>query len=168
MPFASEITLSKETIPTFPDKCLVCHKKPDSTAKIAHHSRNSLLAFLLPILMLFGWSTLEIPICKKCKPKYRFQRWGRDIAFLVFASLAIWWLYPMFDDMTGLARKAAIGGLALLVLTPYIMWEVFWPRIFDTTAKLSSTTYEFFSVDYASEFLSLNEDDVVAFELEKD
>jgi hypothetical protein len=49
-----------------------------------------------------------------------------------------------------------VGGFVLLGLSPYIFAEVFWPRIFDTTARGDTVDYEFASPEYAAEFEILN------------
>jgi hypothetical protein len=153
---STDITLPKSRKALFPDKCIVCHAKPDSSIKIAQNSQNPILAFFLPILMLFGWSRVEVPICTSCKLRFRFQRWGREIICWTLAIVLILWLMPKFADWSSLTRKLAVGGLALIGLAPYILGEVFWPRIFNTTAQGDSVDYEFASSEYAAEFESLN------------
>ena len=77
MPLSTDITLPKEVKPRFPDKCIVTGNSPDSTIRITQNSANWFLSFFMPILMLFGFSKVEIPICEECKIKFRLQRWGR-------------------------------------------------------------------------------------------
>lgn len=156
MTLSTDITLPKSRKPAFPDKCIVCHAKPDSIIRIAQNSQNVILAFFLPILMLFGWSRVEVPICRSCKPRFRIQRWGREIVCWTLVIVLVWRFMPHFKDWSGLARKLAVGGLVLLGLSPYIFAEVFWPRIFDTTARGDQVDYEFASPEYAAEFEALN------------
>jgi hypothetical protein len=159
MPLSSDITLPKGVNPVFPDKCVVCHAKPDSTIRIAQNSQNAVLAFFMPILLLFGWSRVEVPICRSCKPRFRLQRWGRELVCWTLVLILIWWLMPHFKGWSGLTRKLAVGGLVLLGISPYIFAEVFWPRIFDTTARGKEVDYEFASPEYAAEFERLNSPD---------
>jgi hypothetical protein len=156
MPLSTDITLPKGVKPRFPEKCIVCHARPDSTTKIAHNSQNVFLAFFAPIVMLFGWSRVEVPICRGCKPRFRFQRWGRELICWTIVIVLMWWLIPHFKGWAPLTRKLAVGGLALLGLSPYIFAEILWPRIFDTTARGEKVDYEFASSDYAEEFEALN------------
>lgn len=155
MPLSTDITLAKRVKPVFPDKCIVCHLKPDSTTRIAQNSQNPILAFFLPVLLVFGWSRVEVPICRACKPRFRLQRWGREIVCWTLVIVLIWWLMPYFKEWSGLTRKLAVAGLALLGLSPYLFAEVFWPRIFDTTVRGDKIDYEFASSDYAAEFEAL-------------
>src|SRR5688500_7978041 len=98
MPASTDVTLPKGVVPQFPEKCIVCHAKPDSTIRIARNSGNPLLSLLMPILTVFSWSRIDLPICQSCKPRFRFQRWGRELFFLGMAILVIWWILPLFDD----------------------------------------------------------------------
>lgn len=166
MSLSTEVTLPKNHPPKFPNKCIVCHCAPDSTVKIAHNSQNPILTFFLPIIWLFGWSRIEIPICRKCKPRYRIQRWGREIACVVLIIIAIWCIMPLLKDWPRLTRKIVGGVLVLLAISPYIFAEVFWPRIFETTARKDSVDYEFASADYAAEFHALNAEHVIKSEVE--
>lgn len=165
MPLATEVTLPKGVKPVFPDKCIVCHAKPDSSTKIAQNSQNWILAFFLPIMLLFGWSRVELPICQKCKGTFRLQRWGRQLLGAVLIFVAIWLIMPHFKGWQPLVRKIAVAGLALLGLSPFILAEVFWPRVFDTTAQGDKVDYEFASEEYALEFFRLNVEHATALDL---
>src|SRR6185436_11168103 len=63
---------------------------------------------------------------------------------------------PQFKGWAPLTRKIAGGALVLLALSPVVLAEVFWPRIFDTTASGDTIDYEFASAEYAEEFCALN------------
>jgi len=157
MNLSTDITLPKDYAPKFPNKCIVCHNLPDSTVKISHNSQNPILVFFLPILWIFGWSRVEVPICRKCKPRYRLQRWVREFVCWIVIFVAISLIFPHFKTWPPLTRRIAVGVLVLLTISPYLLVEVFWPRIFDTTARKESVDYEFASVKYAAEFAALNE-----------
>jgi hypothetical protein len=135
----------------------VCHGFPDSTVKIAHNSQNPLLIFFIPLLWFFGWSRLEIPICKACKPRYRLQRWGREALSMAIIIGALLFIAPYFKTWPGLTRKIVVAVLVLAVIAPYALAEVLWPRIFDSTARHDSIDYEFASPHYAAEFHELNQ-----------
>ena len=156
MSLSTDVTLPRGVNPIFPDKCIVCHAKPDSAVRIAQNSQNGLIAFFMPLIMLFGWSRVEVPLCQSCKPRFRIQRWGRQILCWALVIVLVWWLVPQFRSWSGLTRKIAVGGLVLIGLIPYVAWEVIWPRIFDTTARDDTVDYEFASAAYASEFAALN------------
>ena len=120
-----------------------------------------MLIFFIPILWLFGWSRVEIPICKACKPRYRLQRWGREVLSAVIIIGAVFLIAPHFKSWQRLTRNIVVALLVIAILAPYILAEVLWPRIFDTTARKDSIDYEFASPHYAAEFYELNESHVV-------
>lgn len=161
MSFSTDVTLPKNYTPKFPDRCIVCGCRPDSTTKIAHSSQNPVLVFLIPFLGAFGWSRLEVPIFRKCKPRFRLQRWGRQLVGLSLTILAVWIIMPHFKGWSHLTRKLVVGALCLLAISPYVIAEVYWPRFFETTAREDSVDYEFASSDYAAEFHLLNEAQVL-------
>ena len=161
MHLPTSITLQRDHVPVFPDMCIVCHHAPDSTVRIAHTSQNPLLMYFVPILLLFGWSHVEVPICRTCKTRYRLQRWGRDLFLLALAAVAIWFIAPHFRGWHVLTRKLAIGALAMCAISPYILFEVLWPRSLNTTASKHTIDYDFSSSEYAARFRELNRGHVV-------
>jgi len=156
MALSTDVRLPKRIMPVFPDRCVVCHCLPTSTAKINTNAQNPLAVFLMPILYLFGWSRVEFPLCSACKPRFYFQRWGRTVVCWLVVGVAVFAAMPHFDEWNRLTRKFAVGGLALIALVPYIAFELFVPRSFDVTSGSASTDYEFASEEYAVEFFALN------------
>ena len=161
MALSTDVTLPKEVDPCFPDRCIVCDGKPDSSIKVARNSLNVFLVFLLPLLYLFGWSRVEVPICGGCKRRFRFQRWGREFIMLGLMFVAVWLIMPHFSDWSEFTKKVVVGCLVLVAVIPWVVFEVFWPRVFDVTAKRDVVDYEFADFDYACEFHELNEGAVV-------
>jgi hypothetical protein len=166
MALSTDITLPSRVAPVFPDMCIVCHAEPSSTTKITQNSQHWLVAFFLPILHLSGWSRTEIPICRGCKVRFYFQRWGRTAICwaIVIAVVAIAW--PYFNGWDRLTKKIAIAGVGILAIAPYIALEILWPRLFDTTAEGGKVTYEFGYEDYAKHFYLLNYEHVIQADLE--
>lgn len=161
MPFSTEVTLPAGTKPKFPSKCIVCHSQPNDTIRIAQNSANWFLSFLVPILWLFGWSRVELPICQACKPRFRLQRWSREVITWTLVIVAIWLIMPHFSGWSGLIKKIVVGVLVLLAISPSIIVEMFWPRIFDTTAQSGNVDYEFADAGYAADFHELNREHVI-------
>lgn len=153
---STDVTLPRDYRPVFPDKCIVCHNSPDSTIGIARNAQNPFVVFFVPILMLFGWSRVEIPICKRCKFRFRLQRWGRELTGWLLMLVACSFIWPYFRTWPSLTRKIVVAALVIVVVSPHFLIEVFWPRIFDTTADSDSIDYEFASEEYADEFAVLN------------
>ncbi|WP_234952724.1 hypothetical protein [Rhodopirellula baltica] len=156
MALSTDVRLPKRIKPVFPDRCVVCHCLPTSTAKINTNAQNPLAVFLMPILYLFGWSRVEFPLCSACEPRFYFQRWGRTVVCWLVVGVAVFAAMPHFEEWNRLTRKFAVGGLALIALVPYIAFELFVPRSFDVTSGNASTDYEFASEEYAVEFFALN------------
>lgn len=63
---------------------------------------------------------------------------------------------PYYKEWSSLFRKIAIGVSCIVALIPYILFEVFVPRAFNTTSYPKTTTYEFASRDLAFQFYVLN------------
>ena len=165
MQLSTEVTLPTDYVPKFPAKCIVCHGAPDSSVKIAHNSQNPLLKLFIPILWFLGWSRVEVPICKVCKPRYRLQRWGRELLSWAVIIGAFLLIAPHFKTWPPLKRNIIVLLLVFAVVAIYTLAEVVWPRIFDTTARKESIDYEFASPHYAAEFYELNEAHVLKSDL---
>lgn len=165
MATSNDVTLPKGVKPVFPDRCVVCNCEPDSTAKIVQNSQNWLASFFMPILMLFGWSRVEFPICSSCKLRFYLQRWGRTIVSWIFIIVVIMYGMPFLQNFGRFQQKLIMVAVVFLAMLPYISYEVFWPRYFDTTAGGKNVTYEFKSVLFAIEFNELNEKYVRKFEI---
>jgi len=156
---ATEVTLPRDLVPVFPDACVVCEEPPDSTTKICQNSSDALASFVMPIVALFGWSRVEFPICSGCKTRFYFQRWGRmTICFSIVAATIVL-AYPYFEDWDSFTRKLVVAGIAMLALIPYIIFEIFVPPSFTTTARKTTTVYEFSSYDIGYEFYELNQEE---------
>ena len=165
MQLSSEVTLPKDYVPKFPAKCIVCHGAPDSAVKIAHNSQNAFLTFFIPLLWIFGWSRVEVPICKACKPRYRLQRWGREVICLALVIAAFLFIQPHFKSWSRVTRNIVILVVGFATISIWALAEVIWHRIFDTTARTDSIDYEFASPHYAAEFYELNEAQVLKSDL---
>jgi hypothetical protein len=166
MALATDITLPKHVTPVFPDLCIVCHSRPDSTTKITKNSQHWLATFFAPILSVFGWSRTEIPICRWCKPRFYFQRWGRTLLCMAILMAAITIAWPYFDNWGRLTKKIAIAGFALIAMAPYVAFEILWPRSFNIAAEGSNVTYEFASKSYAIQFYQLNREHILKSDIE--
>jgi hypothetical protein len=166
MPLSTDVTLPAGTKPKFPAKCIVCHSQPNDTIRIAQNSANWFLCFFVPILMLFGWSRVELPICQTCKPRFRLQRWSREVITWTLIVIAVWLIMPHLSDWSWLIKNIVVGLLVLLAISPSIIGEVFWPRIFDTTAQGGKVDYEFADAGYAAEFHELNREHVIRSEVD--
>ena len=94
---STDITLPKDREPRFPDKCIVCHQKPDSTVGVVQNGQNPLLVFFMPLLYLFGWKRVFVPSCRGCKLRFLFQRGGRELFCWTLIAITVI-LYFSFAD----------------------------------------------------------------------
>lgn len=158
MASSTDVNVPRLIKPEFPDCCVVCEEKPDSTAKIIQNSVNPLAAFLMPIMLVFGWSRVEFPICYGCKSRFYFQRWGRSAICWAIMIIAVPLVMPYFAQWDRMTRRLAVGGIVILIMIPWIMFEIFFPRSFDTTAGSSKVSYEFRSRALGMKFFLRNID----------
>lgn len=162
MPTPTIYTLPLGYRAKFPSRCICCDEIPDSTIKIAQNSNNPFLSFLFPIIDFFNWSRVEIPICHRCKFRFRLQRYTRELLLIVCVVAAIFFVMPYFAGWTGFGKKVAVAIVVLLLVIPYFLYEFIFPRYFDTTAWGKTVNYEFVSKDYAYEFYDLNADNIIS------
>ena len=158
---STDVILPKGVDPRFPDKCITCHGKPNGTVRVAENTSNMLLVFFVPIFWLFGWNKQAVPICSSCKPKFRMQRWGREIVCWVIVIVGVWLIYPYVNDLSSWKGKLVILAGVIVIMIPYLIFEFLVARVFDMMNSGSNITYEFESEDYAMEFNDLNIDNVV-------
>lgn len=161
MPLSTDIRLPKLVKPVFPHRCVYSgDANPDSEVVVIANSQNPFLSFLVPILLLFGWRRVRAPISRRYRARFYLQSSGRDILMIALVVLAFFVFMPMLGRDTPF-RKFKVAGLVLVALSPWILFEVFFPRRFDVTARGEWIDYEFASAEYAEEFAALNESHVI-------
>ena len=161
MPLSTEIRLPKSVKPVFPQRCVFSgDANPDSEVVVIANSQNALFSFLAPILLLFGWRRVRAPIARRYRARFYLQSFGRDLLMIAFVIVAVFVVMPMVGGGTAF-RKVKVAGLVLAALSPWILFEVFFPRRFDVTARGEWIDYEFSSAEYADEFAALNEVHVI-------
>jgi hypothetical protein len=79
---------------------------------------------------------------------------------IVLVFIGVFVFMPLLGPATA-SRKFKLAGLILLAMSPYILFEVFFPRRFNITARGDWIDYEFSSPVYAAEFALLNEAHVI-------
>ena len=156
MKTSTDVTMPTSLKPIFPNECVVCCSETFDTAKITQNSQNPISVFFMPILWLFRWSRVEFPLCRNCLFRFYFQRWGRWILCCALIAIAFPIIAPYYREWSPLFRKIAIGVSCFVAMIPYVLFEVFVPRAFNTTSYPKTTTYEFASQDLALQFYALN------------
>jgi hypothetical protein len=158
---STDIRLPKNVKPIFPKVCVYSgEENPDSEIVIPANSQNPILAFLAPILLVFGWKTYRAPICRGYKARFYFFHYGREVVMIILVVIALWKVMPLFDRHDGF-RKFKVAGVMLIAVSPWIFFEIFVPRKFNVTAGSNWVDYEFASNEYAGEFALLNAPNVM-------
>jgi hypothetical protein len=151
-----DIVLPKADLAIFPDRCIYSSESgADDSVLVIANSQNPILSFFAPILLLFGWKSVRAPIKKKYKIRYYFTSYGRDIIMILLAFLFVFAVMPSFDRSDSF-RKIKGAGIVLLMLSPWIAFEVLFPRRFDITVTKDSISYEFTDEIFADEFAEIN------------
>ncbi|MBC2603691.1 hypothetical protein [Puniceicoccus vermicola] len=154
-----DIVLPKRMSPRFPDRCVYSGERgADDSVLVIANGQNPISSFFSPLLLLFGWKSVRAPILRRHKWKYYFFSYGRDVVMVALVFLFIFAVMPMLDGNDPNKRiKGAV--IVLLMLSPWIAFEVLFPRRFDITMKKDSISYEFSHEDVAEEFAELNLND---------
>ena len=124
--------------------------------RVAESPHGGVAALFLPLVWLFGWKTFQLPACVGCGKRLRMQRWLRNALTWVLVIAAVSFVYPYVQHFEVVTRRIVGGGLALLCLMPYVLFEVFWPRHFAVTFRTPVIEYEFSREDYAASFADAN------------
>lgn len=157
MAFSTDVNLPRKHAATFPPRCIRCNSDPGGkTLRIWTHS----VGWWTALFWMFGSPfSVHIPACSRCALRIRIQRVGSTIVILAIASFIIFLVWPYVDDLVARSlRKWVVMALALLAISPWFLWEVFFPPSIDITAYSDSVDYEFRDSKYASDFASMNAD----------
>jgi uncharacterized membrane protein (DUF485 family) len=162
MPLSSDVTLRKDAVPKFPDRCVVCLESAGGRSlKIAESSINGLITLYFPFLWLLGFRKIAVPVCDGCTWRFLRQRWSRTVFAWVLVVVAVFLVAPHFDELSRFLRRLVVGGVVLVLAMPYILFETFFPRFFGVSVKANCVDYEFASAEYARQFKSANAADVL-------
>ncbi len=149
--FVVEISKSENVV--FPKICIYCENlNPDDFLKVTTHTIG-LHSFLLKFGNFFS---ANVPICKFCKHKFRFPKWGRFIAGIILMSIGMFLSIYMFGEISAWYKKWIFAGVILITLIPLFIWQLVFPAYFELTAYKDSIVYEFKSENYALEFVNKN------------
>lgn len=151
MPLSTDVEISVNIRPTFPQRCVVCSgEQPDSTVGVGDLMIGWFSFFTdLPE----GWRQVNVPVHTDCRRPFKLRRWLSRLAYLAIAIL-IWsyfgeqieaWLPEMIRRP---GRKVVLVGL----MAPFIIVELFFPPRFDITATKYYVTFEFADPRYAAAF----------------
>jgi len=153
MPPASTVKLNRAETPIFGARCLVCH---------GTHNINGveLTMFRRPWWsgMPFFWDKykVKVPVCVACQPTFTKQRWIRRVVLLGVLGVGLGGAFYLAGGYEGPFRKYLLMAVAMVIVSPYLVWETIWPPFISVTLHTDEVEYEFKSPEYALEFASLN------------
>jgi hypothetical protein len=154
MPLSTDVNLPRDAEPLWPDRCVCCGRPaPGATARLWTLSIGwwSLLPWHFGTLY-----SVRIPACPACGKRLRMMRLVKWIFSwaIAFAGVLIgMWLIGSYR---GPMRKWLVILITLICMSPFFLWEIFFPPAFDITCFSKTADFEFRDPDYADEFESLN------------
>lgn len=152
MPMSVDVNLPLDHEPIFPDQCVGCGQpRPNTTFRVTDRTINW--------FSLTFWSkqvVAEVPVCEFCRRSMERQRvfrtvmdWVGMIAAIAVASLIFAWY-------SGAGKRIMVTVLAILLLAPLFVWQIFVPPPFSISALTETVDYEFRDRAYAEAFAELN------------
>ena len=152
-----QVRIPKTIKPKFPAVCIGCCAPATTSYRIASEAVG--WWSVLPGMFLYAIATgrvIHVPACAACVGPLRRQRRVRSLVewtvVIIGVVIGMW----LFRDWTGLARRIAVLGVALLVALPYIAWEVFFPAAIDIVVTDHAVTYTFANQEFADRFATEN------------
>ncbi|HEY5925644.1 MAG TPA: hypothetical protein VIV11_28355 [Kofleriaceae bacterium] len=152
-----QVRIPKANKPKFPDVCIGCCAPATTSFRIASEAVG--WWSVLPGMFLYAIATgraLRVPACDACIRPLRRQRRLRSLIVWAIVIIGVAIGFWIFDDWTGLARRFAVLGVAMLVALPYIAFEIFFPPAVDIVVTDNAVTFTFTNQDYADRFASEN------------
>ena len=158
-----DVKMPKNVQPVFPNFCIHSYQEnPDDVVHIKVPSANPLLIYLPPILVLLvSKLRVEVPILKKYKKHFKRTRFFRKTIDIAIMTVGIFLMF-MCSELTGFSNNVNIisgFGIGIVVAT---MIDMAKPANIDFLLLGNNVTYFFTCEDYATEFIALNKNDVIA------
>ncbi len=160
MAWSSDVVVSRDRKPVFPDRCVVCAAgTPGDTVRLKE-SAIRFWAFLG--VWLWFWAAMdrvviEAPACPPCSRDFRRERRWRSIVETLYFIVAFACAAFLLTSYEGVMKKTLIYWLAIVLVLPAIVWHMRNPLPFDITVTRRNVTYEFADPAYVSEFEKLND-----------
>lgn len=157
MALSTDVNLPRTHTPRFPTTCVRCQEDAGSeTIRTAGFTVSWFTTFFWLFASKF---VAQVPACPECRFRLRFQRFGSLLVTIFIVAVVAIFIWPHVTDFVApSARRWAMLGLALVCLSPWWMFEIFFPSAFDVTVYRNSVDYEFANEDYAHQFALLNDD----------
>jgi hypothetical protein len=154
MGMSIDVRLKKSVTPKFPDRCVVCGQPgPDASVTVSTHA----IGWWTWLLWIHGTRfSINFLACTHCAGSLRRQLWLRWLVTFALIVAAVLLLFPLLSEFRGAARRWLAMGGVIVALSPWFLWQVFFPPPVDLTAYTDEVDYEFRDQDYAEEFAALN------------
>ncbi len=151
-----DINLRRDHLARWPDRCVCC-----GAEKPGHVVRLFTLSIGWWTLMFWSFGTLfsaRVPACRSCGRRLQVKRVLKVLltGLIAFAGVAV--AFQIMGSYQGPLKKWLAFLVTLVCISPYLLWDVFFPPVFDMTCYSKTVDYEFRDSDYAFEFHMMNED----------
>ena len=143
------VTLPRNRIPNFPDRCVTCGKSgPGSLTRLVAYDLFS--GGLIPF-------TVRVPCCRPCGLRLHAWRLWSSVRALLIAGLAMWLgiaiLLPRLPDVT---TGLIVLGLISATFMGIAIWDRIFPPAFTVDPRRLTVDYEFRDPKQAAEFARVN------------
>lgn len=154
MGLSADVRLPRSQAPKFPDRCVVCGgDSPDTSITVSSRS----VGWWTWFFWLPGWRfAVQAPACGKCRARFLHQWWSRWLLNVAIVFSAVFLIAPWFSEWPRPVRKWVALGVVLLAVSPWFLWQLFFPPPLDLTVYTDTVDYEFKDEEYAAEFAALN------------
>ena len=149
-----DVNLPRDYKPNWPDRCVVCRAEgPGHRTKIWTFA----IGWWTIVLLTFGAIFVaRVPACPACAKKLHTQRLIRLVVCIFFCVAGVAFAIWLLGNYTGPFRHYLAVGIALVGISPFILYEIVVPLAFDMTCFRKTVDYEFKDEMYALEFEMLN------------
>jgi hypothetical protein len=154
MPLSTDVRLPKGEEPKFPDRCVACGR-PEPGARFEVSTR-TVKWWTLMVWEVGERFSVQVPACPGCVRRFRARRRVGIAAYWLFCIAGVGVARLLLGDLRGPLRELPILGIALALMMPYFLWQVFHPPVLELTAYSKAVEYEFRDRKYAEEFAALN------------
>jgi hypothetical protein len=157
MPLATDVDISVNKRPRFPKRCIVCTGREPNTKMVIGDFLVGWFSFFTNIPE--GWGSVTVPVHAECKRPFKLRRWLTRICYIVF--FAVIWTY--FGDQIEalfppIIRNPGRKVAAVIILSPLILIDVFYPPRFDISVSKYYVTFLFIDKDFAAAFAKKNDE----------
>ncbi len=151
---STNVRLPKQRSPTFPGRCVVCHRQdPAATVKIAAIGLSEWLVALITRIARRRSFYVHVPACAPCARRLQIRRYSVEVASNALYIFGAWLIVFVFNW----SPWAIVGGIVFGGLVALLKYELFPPAI-ELSVRLKTVLYRFSNRDYADEFATANVD----------